>query len=227
MVLESFGGWLTNILNSKISMSGMSKFSGKMSKVQSMTVDTNVISDMLALVSVYGPMLEEGREIPHDEKAYYDRCVASKLCIFTMLDFDVEKIGLKVVYRELLQKPPLHIIYRNLFPIEAKIDRKAKYLSERYKAAFSIPSADATVVALCATNCIDVLLTWNREHLLKQGARENIEKINDAAGISTPEIITPQAFLDRLMLCNKKLSLNPSPVLPVYRVAPFLSRRAP
>ena len=205
----------------------MTKFAQGLAKVRSMTVDTNVVSDIFALTALYGPILERREEIPAAERPYYERCVESKTSVFIMLDFDVEKIGLKVVYRELLHKPPLHMAYRNLFPIEAKADRRAKSLAERYMAAFSIPAADAMVVALCATNSIDVLLTWNREHLLKSGALEKIEKINCDRGLPTPEIITPKAFLDRLMLSGKKLSLNPHPVLPVYRLAPFPSKPSP
>ena len=144
-----------------------------------------------------------------------------------MLDFDVEKIGLKAVYRELLEKPPLHMIYRGIFPVEAKITREAKNLAEKYARRFSIPSADASIVALCAVNSIDILLTWNRAHLLKQVALEEIEKINGASGFSTPEILSPEAFRDRLMLTGKKLSLSPHPVLPIYRVGFSPSRRAP
>lgn len=205
----------------------MTKFAEGLTKIQSMTVDTNVISDIFALTARYGPMLERKEEIPAPEHDYYQRCVDSKTSVFIMLDFDVDKIGLKVVYRELLQKPPLHAAYRNLFPIEAKADRRAKAIAEKYMAAFSIPAPDAIVVALCATNGIDVLLTWNREHLLKSGALEKIEGINCESGLATPEIITPRAFIDRLMLSGKKLSLNPRPVLPLYRVVPFLSKPSP
>ncbi len=205
----------------------MPKFSEQIIKIRSMTLDTNVISDLLALVSVYGPKLRAKEGIPSSELPYYERCVASKHAMFIMLDFDVERVGLKTVYRELLQRPPLHMIYRGMFPYEAKIERRAKSLAEKYASIFSIPPTDAAIVALCATNGIDILLTWNQDHLLRTGALEKITRVNSGAGLPTPAIITPKDFLDRLMLVGKKLALSPRPVLPVYRVAPYLSRSSP
>ena len=206
---------------------GMTKFASGLTKIRSMTVDTNVISDLVSLAAVYGPLLERGETIPAHRQPHYEQCVLSKLAVFIMLDFDVERIGLKAVYRELLEKPPLHIIYRNIFPAEAKITREAKNLAEKYSKKFSIASGDAAIVALCSTNSVDVLLTWNREHLLKTIALEEIERINRESGVQTPEILSPAAFRDRLMLTGKKLSLSPRPVLPVYRVGFSPSRRAP
>jgi len=205
----------------------MTKFAEGLAKIRSMTVDTNVVSDLVSLAAVYGPLLESGGQIPAHRQQHYERCVFSKLAIYIMLDFDVERVGLKAVYRELLEKPPLHMVYRTIFPSEAKITREAKNLADKYSKKFSIGSGDAAIVALCSTNGVDVLLTWNREHLLKAIALEEIERINRAAGLQTPEILTPAAFRDRLMLVNRKLSLSPHPVLPVYRVGFSPSRRAP
>ncbi len=205
----------------------MTKFADGLAKIRSMTVDTNVVSDLVSLTAVYGPLLERGEPIPPHRQQHYERCVLSKLAIYIMMDFDVERVGLKAVYRELLEKPPLHIIYRTIFPAEAKITREAKTLVDKYSKRFSIASGDAAIVALCSTNGIDVLLTWNREHLLKSIALEEIEKINRASGFQTPEILTPAAFRDRLMLVNRKLSLSPHPVLPIYRVGFSPSRHAP
>ena len=60
----------------------MTKFAGGLVKIRSMTVDTNVVSDLLALTAIYGPALERGEKIPPHLQAHYDRCVLSKLAVF-------------------------------------------------------------------------------------------------------------------------------------------------
>ena len=89
-----------------------------------------------------------------------------------------------------------------------------------------LPAADATVVALASTNAIDVLLSWNRDDVANPNTLPKIEQINKAAHFPTPEILTPRDFLDRVIKSDRKsIALSPSPLLPIYRVDSYLSKR--
>ncbi len=201
----------------------MTKFTGRMAKIQSMTLDTNVILDIQALATLTGK-LEENARLSDEDKEYFQRCRASKKAIFVMLDFNVKRIGLRVVYKELLAAPPMHNLYRNLFPEEAKIKKECRNLAERY-ASIGIPPADAAIVALASINDIDILLSWNRRHVANREKIEEVEKINSKQRYQTPEIMTPDDFLARLIRTDGKcLALSPSPLLPVYQMGSYLSK---
>ncbi len=212
------------IISTGAVLKAMSRFDGKISKIRSMTADTNVISDIQAL-AYYDSRLEEGEFLPPDEQNYYQRCRSSKKAIFIMLDFKVEKVGLPVVYKELLASPPLHLLYRQLFSSEAAISKESRRLAEKYAQAAGLEAADAAIVALASLNGIDILLSWNRHDIVKAAAIRSVEQINRQAGISTPEIMTPRDFLDRVMLTEKKtIALSPHPLLPVFRADSYLSK---
>lgn len=202
----------------------MTKFDKAFCKVQSMTADTNVISDLFAL-SYFAAKAKE-QYLDEEEKSYHARCLDSKKALYLMVDFDVEKIGVPMVYRELRESPPMHNVYKRLFEQDARIGRECKGLAEKYVSKAGLKPADALIAAIASANQIDVLLSWNRSHLTNPTHKKEIEEINDAHGTPTPAILTPREFLDRFVkTANKKtFGLNPSPVLPVYRVDFYLSK---
>lgn len=143
-----------------------------------------------------------------------------------MLDFDIERAGLKVVYRELLEKPPLHLIYKKIFAEEIGATRESKSLAEKYISKVGLDVADAMIVAMASENGIDVLLTWNRRHLSNPSSQAQIEEINRQHGWQTPALLTPTEFRSRLIRSDKRtFGLSPSPVLPVHHVDFYLSKR--
>lgn len=201
----------------------MTKFAGKMAKIQSITLDTNVIIDIEALAALTGK-LDGNEKLTDEDKEYFQRCRASKKAIFVMLDFNVRRIGLRVVYKELLAAPPMHNLYRNLFPEEARITKECRNLAERYS-KIGIPPADAAIVALASINRVDILLSWNRKHVANREKIAEVEKLNSKQGYPTPEIMTPDEFLARLMKTDKKcLALSPSPLPPIYQMGSYLSK---
>ncbi len=194
-----------------------------MRKVSSMTLDTNVISDIPALA--YYEQVLKTKSIPKDEQDYFHRCRSSKKAIFIMLDFAIERVGLRIVYKELLVKPPLHMLYKKIFPYDAKVDKRCKRLADAYVRKLSINAADALVVAMSTTNRLDVLLSWNRKDIVNRKNLEAIERINKSAGLKTSEILTPRDFLDRVIKTDRKsVALSPSPLPPIYRVDSYLSK---
>lgn len=51
---------------------------------------------------------------------------------------------------------------------------------------------DAAYLALASYHSMDILLTWNCNHLANLNKREHIRSINNRLGLLTPEIITPE-----------------------------------
>jgi len=74
-------------------------------------------------------------------------------------------------------------------------------LADVYMGLLSMPSrnkAYALHIAICCVNDIDILLSWNFAHLGTE-SMQIIQKYNDARGISTPRMITPDAVVCKYM----------------------------
>ncbi len=204
----------------------MSKFSGRICKIRSMSLDTNVISDIPAL-SYYETLLQGGLFLEEGEKTHYQRCRSSKKALFILLDFDVRPIGLPIVRKELsVAVPNLRSLYDCLFNVHAPVDNESKALADKYGSALALEPADATVLALACHARVDVLLSWNRHHISRKSTRETLESINAGLHLPTPEILTPDEFLARVMKTEKKaIALSPAPLREIYRVQSYLSKR--
>lgn len=59
----------------------------------------------------------------------------------------------------------------------------------------SAPSGDALHLALATHYKIDVLLTWNCEHLANENKMTHIRRTNALMGLQTPSIVTPLNLL--------------------------------
>ena len=57
-------------------------------------------------------------------------------------------------------------------------------------------AADATHVAIAATNRVDYLLTWNLRHIANAAARSRIERACRKAGYESPIICTPNELME-------------------------------
>lgn len=51
---------------------------------------------------------------------------------------------------------------------------------------------DALHLAIASASGIDYMVTWNCAHIARGEVRKALEEINDAEGISTPVICTPE-----------------------------------
>jgi predicted nucleic acid-binding protein len=71
-------------------------------------------------------------------------------------------------------------------------------IAEVYIARYVMPaglSGDAMHLALATHYRIDVLLTWNCEHLANENKMTHIRRTNALMGLWTPDIITPLSLL--------------------------------
>ena len=70
----------------------------------------------------------------------------------------------------------------------------ARHLVKNLLSQHGLPEkarADALHLAICATNQIEYLLTWNCRHLANATRRKTISEICKASGYNTPVICTP------------------------------------
>ena len=72
-------------------------------------------------------------------------------------------------------------------------------LADIYTRLLSIPQksrVDALHLAMCCIHEIDILLSWNCTHLGAE-SMQITQKYNDAHGLFTPRMITPDAIIER------------------------------
>ena len=75
-------------------------------------------------------------------------------------------------------------------------------LADVYMHLLSIPQrsrVDALHLAMCCVHSIDILLSWNCTHLVNIENMLRIQKQNDACGLFTPRMITPDFIVDNYM----------------------------
>lgn len=191
-------------------------------KIRSVSADTNVILD----VPNYYPLKARESSLTPEEKDMLKRCESSIEVIVMCLSEDVkiQRVGLRVVEKELAGDPSILRLYKSVFPPSIKPPQQVKKLAKLYMQA-GIPSADAMIIALASYLRTDVLFSWNRQDIVKQSVQHAIEEINRKQRVGTPSLITPSDFLSRIYLSNdKSICLSPSPVLQIYRPRFFLPR---
>jgi len=74
-----------------------------------------------------------------------------------------------------------------------------KPLADVYMHLLSIPQkcrVDAMHLAMCCINGIDILLSWNCTHLGAESMKI-VQKHNDAHGLPTPLMTTPDSLIDK------------------------------
>ncbi len=73
-------------------------------------------------------------------------------------------------------------------------------LAQEYISALGIPeksALDALHLAYAVAYNLDYLLTWNCKHLAHGEIRRKLKRYNDAVGLDTPEIVTPDELMRR------------------------------
>ena len=72
-------------------------------------------------------------------------------------------------------------------------------LAEVYFEATNVPESARTHslhLAVAAMHGMDYLVTWNCRHIANGHVRRTVRDINDARGIATPVICTPEELLE-------------------------------
>lgn len=83
-------------------------------------------------------------------------------------------------------------------PILLSINEEIKELAERYIIEKIIPEKyknDALHIAVAVANDLDVIVSWNLEHIVKLKTKLGVEGINRLLGYKIIEIVTPEEVL--------------------------------
>ncbi len=83
-------------------------------------------------------------------------------------------------------------------PILLSINEEIKELAERYILEKIIPEKyrnDALHIAASVVNDLDVVVSWNLQHIVKLKTKLGVEGINRLLGYKVIEIVTPEEVL--------------------------------
>jgi predicted nucleic acid-binding protein len=73
--------------------------------------------------------------------------------------------------------------------------RETEILAEKYVSEGLIPQKyydDAVHIAIATVNEIDIIVSWNFEHMVKVKTKKGVVAVNELMGYRTIEIVTPQ-----------------------------------
>lgn len=83
-------------------------------------------------------------------------------------------------------------------PILLSLDEECKELGESYVSEGIIPLKyrnDALHISVAVINDLDVIISWNLEHIVKLKTKLGIEGVNKLLGYKSIEIVTPEEVL--------------------------------
>lgn len=89
-------------------------------------------------------------------------------------------------------------LIENHNPILLSIDEEIKELAERYVSEKIVPEKyrnDALHIAAAVVNDLDVVVSWNLQHIVKLKTKLGVEGINRLLGYKVIEIVTPEEVL--------------------------------
>jgi len=178
------------------------KYFGNARKIRRVSLDTNIIIDVLYFI--YN---QDRRNQSPGEREYLERCETSYNLLFTFLCTRVDLLGIKTIRKELSHKTFLLKVYRSLFPKEVKNTPDVRNLAKVYQTKAGLKAADAVILASVVLGNVDMFCSWNRKDIVRERTLEAIKRINDAKGLKFPLILTPDMFLERFGVTQKRTVL--------------------
>lgn len=97
------------------------------------------------------------------------------------------------------RKSQLESLIRETNPLLLDIDLEAEELAERYIKEGIIPEryrSDAIHIAVAVINGIDVIVSWNFEHIVKLKTRVMVDGVNKLLGYHEIEICSPEEVIE-------------------------------
>jgi hypothetical protein len=80
-----------------------------------------------------------------------------------------------------------------------ELNDEIRELAARYFLAISIPEkakVDASHLSVAVWHGMDYLLSWNCKHIASGRVRKTLQEVNEANGIRTPVICTPEELME-------------------------------
>lgn len=169
------------------------EFLEKTRKIRSVSIDTDVISDILALKLHYTNQIKM-------DATQLERCEKSFQLLTLIFSVKVKIVGVGVVKKELSVYPSLRELYDKIFDKEVRTSVGIKRLAQAYIERKSIKEADAFILASVSVGDIDCFFSWNRKHIVNDETIRVLMEINKKRNVRTPLIITPEDFLKRFII---------------------------
>lgn len=97
------------------------------------------------------------------------------------------------------RKSQLEGLLRETNPLLLEVDIEAEKLAERYVKEGIIPEryrSDALHIAVAVTNEIEVIVSWNFEHIVKLKTRVMVNGVNRLLGYHEIEICSPEEVIE-------------------------------
>jgi len=97
------------------------------------------------------------------------------------------------------RKSQLEGLLRETNPLLLEVDIEAEELAERYVKEGIIPEryrSDAVHIAVAVVNGIEVIVSWNFEHIVKLKTRVMVNGINRLLGYHEIEICSPEEVIE-------------------------------
>lgn len=183
-------------------------FLGDVRKLRRVSIDSDVIIDVLAL-----NFLKNKLELSHEEKQYLERCVKSLETLSLLFSVKIELIGSEPVKQELSYFSSLKELYEKVFDSTVNIDRKVKRLARVYLKKKKLKLADALILACVSRSKTDCFLSWDKEHMINNNTAEIVKQVNKSQNLPLPILLSPDEFLKRVTLSQERtLAFSPEPI---------------
>ena len=141
--------------------------------------------------SVIGGIFDE--EFKEDTALFFDQ-LEKKEIVFVISDlFELELLNAPIVVQEVLSKYPENFVER-VFLSEEAIQLADFYISEKVVGKSSVE--DCRHIAIATINKVDVLVSWNFNHIVNLDRIRGYNSVNLKNGYSIIEIRSPKELLN-------------------------------
>ncbi len=151
-----------------------------MPSLESVYLDTSILS-------AYFDNRDEGRRL--ETKRFFDKLLRENVYVSELVLEELELISNPQLRREVLQ------FARKFRTLE--ISEKANELAEEYVEENIFPEkyfSDALHLAIATIGKINVLVSWNFEHIVKRKTKISVNLVNTLKGYHTIDIASPLDF---------------------------------
>lgn len=114
--------------------------------------------------------------------------------ISEIVDLEIGRAPQKIAAR-------LRDLVKELNPEELSVDENVELLSDRYIKEGIIPAKyedDALHIAIASVNNLDVIVSWNFEHIVKMKTKREVTGINALLGYKQIEIYSPWEVVENV-----------------------------
>ncbi len=169
------------------------KFIGRTRKVRTVSIDTDVVNDLIAEGLGYSSIITK-----------------SSNEIFTVLsakNIKITFVGCPVVRKE-LQAIKLERFYDVIFDKEVSLSKEVRNLANEYVKQLNIKGSDALIAASASVAGVDIVLTRDKQHMLKYSILDKLREINRKKNVAVPVFISPAELHERIFIADRSICVS-------------------